>query len=79
MSNLKHVQKLKIKNKVVYERKKNGNENVDNHKQMRNSRQNDKLEQWVIHRAVENDVLGPILGCEMQKVFFLVYSLYYTA
>ncbi len=25
------------------------NKQLDNHKQMRNSRQNDKLEQWVMH------------------------------
>ncbi len=37
---------------------------------MRNSRQNDKLEQWVMLRAVKDDVLGSILGCKKQKVFF---------
>ena len=58
--------------------KKSGNKNVDKHKQMRNSRQNDKLEQWVMHRTVENEVQESILGSEIQKVFFLVYSLYYT-
>ena len=46
---------------------------------MRNSRQNDKLEQWVMHSTVENDILGSILGSEIQKVFFLICSLYYTA
>ena len=65
--------------KLSTNEKKSGNKYVDKHKQMRNSRQNDKLEQWVMHRVVENDVLGSILGCEIQKVFFLVYSLYYTA
>ncbi len=47
--------------------------------QMRSSRQNDKLEQWVMHSTVENDILGSILGSEIQKVFFLICSLYYTA
>ena len=36
------------------------------------------LEQWVMHRAVEDDVLGSILGCQIQKFFFLFNSLYYT-
>ena len=36
---------------------------------MRNRRQNDKLEQWVMHRTVEDDVLGSILGCQ-EKEFF---------
>ena len=40
------------------------------HKQMRNSRQNDKLEQWVMHTAVKGVDLGSILGCNKQKVFF---------
>ena len=39
---------------------------------MRNSRQDDKQEQWVTHYAVKDDVLGSILGCKIQKVFFLV-------
>ena len=42
----------------------------DKHKQMRNSRQNDKLEQWVMHTAVKDEVLGSILGSNEQKVFF---------
>ena len=37
---------------------------------MRSSRQNDKLEQWVMHTAVKDVVLGSILGCNKQKVFF---------
>ena len=37
---------------------------------MRSSRQNDKLEQWVMHRAVKDEVLGSILGSNKQKVFF---------
>ena len=44
----------------------------DKPKQMRNSRRNDKLEQWVMHWAFKDDVLGLILGCKKQKVFFLV-------
>ena len=42
----------------------------DKHQQMRNSRQNDKLEQWVMHTAVKDEVLGSILGSNEQKVFF---------
>ena len=39
-------------------------------KQMRSSWQNDKLEQWVMHRAVKDEVLGSSLGSNKQKVFF---------
>ena len=46
------------------------NKKEDKHKLMRRSSQNDKLEQWVMHRAVKDDVLGSILGCNKQKVFF---------
>ena len=37
---------------------------------MRSSRQNDKLEQWVMQTAVKDVVLGSILGSNKQKVFF---------
>ena len=45
---------------------------------MRSNMQNDKLEQWVMHRAVNDEVLGSILGCNKQKVFFdlKLYLLY---
>ena len=36
---------------------------------MRKSRQNDKLEQWVMHRAVKDEVLGSILGINKKKLF----------
>ena len=36
---------------------------------MRGSRQTNKLEQWVMHRAVKNEVLGSILGSYIQKVY----------
>ena len=42
----------------------------DKYKLMRRSSQNDKLEQWVMHSAVKDEVLGSILGCNKQKVFF---------
>ena len=42
----------------------------DKYKLMRRSSQNDKLEQWVMHRAVKDEVLGSILGSNKQKVFF---------
>ncbi len=45
---------------------------------MRNSRQNDKLKQWVMHRAVKDDVLGSILGCQIQKSFPSLKSLLYN-
>ncbi len=35
---------------------------VDKQKQVRSSRQNDKLEQWVTHWAVKDEVLGLILS-----------------
>ena len=44
----------------------------DKPKQLRNSRQNDKLDQLVMHWALKDDVLGLILGYKKQKVFFLV-------
>ena len=50
-------------------------QNIENIKEdkcklKRRSSQNDKLEQWVMHRAVKDEVLGSILGCNKQKVFF---------
>ena len=42
----------------------------DKYKLMRRSSQNNKLEQWVMHRAVKDEVLGSILGSNKQKVFF---------
>ena len=36
---------------------------------MRGSRQTNKLEQWVMLRAVKDEVLGSILGSNIQKVF----------
>ena len=41
---------------------------------MRSSRQNDKLDQWVMHRAVKDEVMGSILGSTKQKVFFHLCS-----
>ena len=46
---------------------------------MRNIRKNDKIEHWVIHRAVIDEVLGSILGSNKQKIFFFFNSLYYSA
>ena len=43
---------------------------VDKCKQMRSSWQYDKIEQWVMHRAVKDEVLGSTLGSNKQKVFF---------
>ena len=50
-------------------------QNIENikevkYKLMRRSSQNDKLEQWVMHWAVKDVVLGSILGSNKQKVFF---------
>ena len=50
-------------------------QNIENikevkYKQMRRNSQNDKLEQWVMHWAVKDVVLGSILGRNKQKVFF---------
>ena len=47
-------------------------ENIKEHKckLMRRSSQNDKLEQWVMHVAVKDEVQGSILGCNKQTVFF---------
>ncbi len=43
---------------------------VDKCKQKRSSWQSDKLEQWVMHRAVNNEVLGSSDGSNKQNVFF---------
>ena len=50
-------------------------QNIENIKEdkcklKRRSSQNDKLEQWVMHRAVKDEVLGSILGSNNQNVFF---------
>ena len=50
-------------------------QNIENIKEdicrlKRRSSQKDKLEQWVMHRAVKDEVLGSILGSNKQKVFF---------
>ena len=37
---------------------------------MRCSSRNDKLEQWAMHRAVNDEVMGLILSSNKQKVFF---------
>ena len=37
--------------------------------QMRNSRQNDKLELWVMYKAFKDEVLGSILGSKKQKFY----------
>ena len=44
----------------------------DKHKKMRSSRQNDKLEQRVMHREFKVKVQGSILGSKKIKVFFHV-------
>ena len=51
---------------------------VEKHKQVGSIRQNDKLEQWVMQRAVKDEVLGSILGSNKHKVFFdlQLYLLY---
>ena len=50
-------------------------QNIENIKEdksrlKRRSSQKDKLEQWVMHWAVKDVVLGSILGSNKQKVFF---------
>ena len=45
---------------------------------MRNSRQNDKLDQLVMHTALKDVVLGSILGSNQQKVFSTFVYLCYT-
>ena len=42
----------------------------DKCKLKRRSSQNDKLEQWIMHWAVKDEVLGSILGSNKQRVFF---------
>ncbi len=45
---------------------------VDKYKQIRSSRQNEKLEQWLMHWAVKDEVKGMNLGSNTLKVFFHV-------
>ena len=42
----------------------------DKNKQMRRSRQKDKLEQWVMNWAVKDEVLRSILRSDKQKIIF---------
>ena len=42
----------------------------DNYMLMRRSSQSDKFEQWVMYKAVKDEVLGSILRSKKQKVFF---------
>ena len=42
----------------------------DKYKQMKRSSQIDKLELWVMHRAVKDEVMGSMLGSNKQIVFF---------
>ena len=53
-----------FRNKQKYDNICNGK-----HKQMRSSWQNDMLEQWVMHWAFKQDVLGSILGLKIEKFF----------
>ena len=46
----------------------------DRHKPMRRSRQNDKLEQCVKHRAVKDEVLGSILSTKKTKRLFSTFN-----
>ena len=43
---------------------------VDKCKQMCGSKQKNKLQQWVKHWSVKDEVLGSILGSNKQNVFF---------
>ena len=45
---------------------------------MRSNRQIDKLEQWVMHRACKDDVLGSMLSSNEQKGFSTLSCLCYT-
>ena len=52
----------KIELSCLGKKRKCENIKVDKYKQMRSSRQNDKLEQRVMHMAVKDEVLGSILS-----------------
>ena len=41
----------------------------DNHKQVRSSRHNDRVEQWFMDRSVKVEVLGSILGSQKKSFF----------
>ncbi len=61
--NEKRIKFLGMKQKCEYKK-------LDKHKQMRSSRLNDILEQWEMHRAVRDEVLGSIIGSSNQINFF---------
>ncbi len=41
---------------------------------MGSSKHNDKLEQWVMHRAFKGEVLGSILGRKKLKKIFSMFN-----
>ena len=63
-----------IKRELTCQGMKQKLENINEvkYKQMRWSRQKDKLEQWVMNWAVKNEVLGSILRSDKQKIIFLL-------
>ena len=63
-----------IKRELICQGMKQKLENINEvkYKQMRWSRQKDKLEQWVMNWEVKNEVLGSILRSDKQKIIFLL-------
>ena len=70
---LKHVKRIEKENKGCLETiQQYDNIWIDKQKQMRNSWQNDMLEQRVMHWAFEHEVLGSILGLKKWKFFSVI-------
>ena len=57
-----HTMIIKREKSCLGTKQKCENKQVDKYEQKRSSRQNDKLEQWMMHRAVNDEVLGSILS-----------------
>ena len=57
-----HTMNKKREKSCLGKKRKVENKEVDKYEQMRSSRQNDKLEQWTLQRAVNNEVLGSIFS-----------------
>ncbi len=48
---------------------------IEKHKKIRRSRQNEKLKQWVMERAIKDVVLGSILGRKRETFLSLFICL----
>ena len=64
-----HTMTVKRELSCLETKRKFKNIKEDKYKQIRSSRQIDKLEQWIMNRAVKDEVLGSILGSNKKSFF----------